>query len=121
MYSCTVTNYGSRRKTFPTRIGNLFIDQLRPMEISDAKFADPRGVIEDLKVFEQSEKLGFEVVVDDENGHPSPTRQEPGIDYAAFHINELRKRAAGLGVKGVFFKKKAEIIQILEEQNGTRS
>lgn len=121
MYSCIVTNYGFRRKTFPTRIGNLFINRLSPMEINDEKFADSRGVVEDLRVFEQSDKLGFEVVVDDENGHPSPTRPSPGIDYAAYHINELRKIAAGLGVRGVFFMKKAEIIQLLEEQNGTRS
>jgi len=91
------------------------------MEINNENFADPRGIVEDLRFFEQSDKLGFEVVVDDENGHPSPTRINSGIDYTAYHINELRKQAAGLGVKGVFFMKKAEIIQKMEEQNGSRS
>lgn len=121
MYSCTVTKYGGGRTTFPTRIGNLFINRLTPLEINDKKFADPRDIVKDLRVFEQSDKLGFEVAVDDENGRPPPTRPRPGIDYTAYHINELRKIAAGLGAKGVFFMKKIEIIQFLEEQNGTRS
>ncbi len=103
-----VTNYGYGRKTFPTRIGNLFIDRLRPYPIYD------RGVIEDLKRFESTDKLGFKVVVDDENGHP-PTRPQSGIDYVAYSINELRSIAAGKGFKEAFFMKKAEIIKKLEE------
>lgn len=113
MFRCTVTNYGFGRVSFPTRIGNLYLGPMQPQEIED------RGVYEDLKRFEQSDKLGFEVAVDDENGHP-PAQPGSGIDYVDCPINELRSIAAGRGVKKAFFMKKAELIQKLEETNGTR-
>lgn len=114
MFRCIVTNYGNARMPFPTRIGNLSIGRLRELSITD------RGVYEDLKRFEKSAKLGFKVVVDDENGHP-PAQADPGIDYGALPINELRSIASGKGVKKAFFMKKVDLIKILkEEQNGTR-
>jgi len=121
MYHCRVTNYGQGRNTFPTRIGNLFIGRRIPYDICDDEslkthglvHGDARGIVEDLRVFEKLDKLGFETVVDDENGHPS---KEPVIDYAIGHsINELRSIAAGRGVKGAFFMSKAQLIQILKE------
>lgn len=113
MYHCKVINYGYGRRTFPTRIGNLYIDWLRPFEIREGKIDDPQGVVADLRVFEQSDKLVFEVVVDDENGQSA---QQPGaVDYAGHSINELRSIAAGKGVKGVFYMKKPDLIQILQE------
>lgn len=93
---------------FPTRIGNLSIGRLRELEVKD------RGVYEDLKRFEFSGKLGFKVIVDDENGHP-PASADPGIDYAALPINELRRIASGKGVKGAFYMKKADLIKTLKE------
>lgn len=108
-----VTNYGFGRVSFPTRIGNLYIGPLESLPIKD------RGVYEDLKRFEKSDKLGFKVAVDDENGQ-QPTRPGSGIDYVDCPINELRSIAAGRGVKKAFFMKKAELIQKLEETNGTR-
>lgn len=120
MYHCIVTNYGYIRKAFPTRIGNLFIDRLMPMDIRDDEIEDARGVVEDLRLFGQSDKLGFEVVVDDENGHPSAP-EKAKIDYADYSINELRSIAAGKGVKDCFFMKKSDIILKLEEvQNESR-
>ncbi len=93
---------------FPTRIGNLSIGRLRELKVTD------RGVYEDLKRFEFSDKLGFKVVVDDENGH-SPASADPGIDFGAYSINELRSIASGKGVKEAFFMKKADLIKILKE------
>lgn len=94
---------------FPTRIGNLSIGRFRELEVTD------RGVYEDLKRFEKSDKLGFKVIVDDENGHP-PASAEPGIDYAALPINELRRIASGKGVKGAFYMKKVDLIKTLKEK-----
>lgn len=94
---------------FPTRIGNLSIGRLRELSITD------RGVYEDLKRFEKSERLGFKVEVDDENGHP-PASADPGIDYDALTINELRSLASGKGVKGAFYMKKVDLIKTLKEK-----
>ena len=94
---------------FPTRIGNLSIGRLRELSITD------RGVYEDLKRFEKSERLGFKVEVDDENGHP-PASADPGIDYSALTINELRSIASGKGVKGAFYMKKVDLIKTLKEK-----
>ncbi len=93
---------------FPTRIGNLSIGRLRELKVTD------RGVFEDLKRFEFSDKLGFKVEVDDENGHP-PASADPGIDFGALPINELRRLASGKGVKGAFYMKKADLIKTLKE------
>jgi len=94
---------------FPTRIGNLSIGRLRELTITD------RGVFEDLKRYEKSERLGFKVEVDDENGHP-PASADPGIDYGALTINELRGIASGKGVKGTFSMKKVDLIKTLKEK-----
>lgn len=94
---------------FPTRIGNLSIGRMQELPVTD------RGVYEDLKLFEKSAKLGFKVEVDDENGHP-PASAEPGIDYGALTINELRSIASGKGVKGAFYMKKADLIKTLKEK-----
>ncbi len=109
MFRCEVTNYGYVRKTFPTRKGNLFLDRLRPLVIED------RGVYVDLKRFEASDKLGFQVVVDDENGRHPARSEKSGIDYVAYSINELRSIATGKGIKGAFFLRKADLIKKLEE------
>lgn len=94
---------------FPTRIGNLSIGRLRELKVTD------RGVYDDLKRFEVSDKLGFKVEVDDENGHP-PASAEPGIDYGALTINELRSIASGKGVKNTFSMKKVDLIKSLKEE-----
>jgi len=94
---------------FPTRIGNLSIGRLGELKVTD------RGVYEDLKRFEFSDKLGFKVIVDDENGHP-PASAEPGIDIDALPINELRRIASGKGVKGTFSMKKVDLIKTLKEK-----
>ena len=94
---------------FPTRIGNLSIGRLRELKVTD------RGVYEDLKRFEKTEKLGFKVEVDDENGHP-PASADPGIDYGALTINELRGIASGKGVKGTFYMKRVDLIKTLKEK-----
>lgn len=94
---------------FPTRIGNLHIGKLKSLKVTD------RGVFEDLKRFEKSDKLGFKVVVDDENGHP-PAQAESGTDYGALTINELRSIASGKGVKDTFSMKKVDLIKILKEK-----
>jgi hypothetical protein len=108
MFEVIVTNYGNARMPFPTRIGNLSIGRLRELKVTD------RGVYKDLKRFEKTAKLGFKVVVDDENGH-SPASADPGIDFGAYSINELRSIASGKGVKEAFFKKKVDLIKILKE------
>jgi len=107
-----VTNYGYGRKTFPTRIGNIFIERLMPFDVDD------EGVLEDLKVFEQSDKLGFEVIEPSRPEAPEPPRQK--VDYGGFRINELRAIAAEMGVKGTFSMKKVDLIKILEDKNATR-
>ncbi len=94
---------------FPTRIGNLSIGRFRELKVTD------RGVFDDLKRFEFSDKLGFKVEVDDENGHP-PASAGPGIDLDALTINELRRIASGKGVKGAFYMKKADLIKTLKEK-----
>ena len=98
-----VINYGYGRKSFPTRVGNLFIDRLTPFPVTDL------GVLEDLKHFEKSDKLGFEAVEYDLKSSK----------YAKNPINDLRRAAAQMGIKGVFAMKKSELIQKLEEHNGT--
>ena len=108
---CIVTNYGYGRMTFPTRIGNLFINRLMPYEVCD------KGVLEDLKRFEQSDHLGFEILEPSRPEAPAPLSQ--GVDYSDCRINELRAIAAGKGVKGTFSMKKVDLIQKLEEQHGT--
>ena len=106
-----VTNYGYGRKTFPTRIGNIFIERLMPFDVDD------EGVLEDLKVFEQSDKLGFEVIEPSRPEAPVPLR--PKVDYSGYRINELRAIAAERGVKGTFSMKKVDLIKILEDKNAT--
>ena len=97
--------------TFPTRIGNLFINRLMPYEICD------EGVLEDLKRFEQSDYLGFEII---ESSKPeAPKSLSQTINYSDYRINELRAIVAGRGVKGAFFMKKADLIKKLEEKHGT--
>lgn len=103
---CIVTNYGYGRKTFPTRIGNIFIDRLMPYEVCD------EGVLEDLKRFEQSDRLGFEILEPSQPEAPEPQ----GIDYSGYRINELRAIVAGKGVKDTFFMKKVDLIKKLEEK-----
>jgi len=109
MFECIVTNYGNARKPFPTRIGNIHIGKLQAVPISD------RGVFADLKRYEKSDKLGFKVVVDDENGQQT-TPAKAGTDYGAYTINELRSIASGKGIKGSFKMTKAALIKILEEE-----
>lgn len=106
-----VTNYGYGRKTFPTRIGNIYLERLMPFEVYD------EGVLEDLKVFEQSDKLGFEVIEPSRPEAPVPSR--PTVDYDGYRINELRAIAAERGVKGTFSMKKVDLIKILEDKNAT--
>lgn len=111
MMLATVTNYGYGRKTFPTRIGNIYLERLMPFEIHD------EGVLEDLRVFEQSDMLGFEIKEASRPEAPVPLRST--IDYSGYRINELRSIAAEKGVKGVFRMRKVDLIKILEEKNGT--
>jgi len=106
-----VTNYGYGRKTFPTRIGNIYLERLMPFNVDD------KGVLEDLKVFEQSDKLGFEVIEPSRPEAPVPLTQKFG--YSGYRINELRAIAAEKGIKGVFRMRKVDLIQILEEKHGT--
>ena len=113
MMLAKVTNYGYGRKTFPTRIGNLYLDRLVPFEVYD------KGVLDDLKVFEQSDKLGFEILEPSRPEAPVSLRQD--VDYSGYRINELRAIAAGKGVKGTFSMKKVDLIQKLkEDKHGTR-
>ena len=97
--------------TFPTRIGNIFINRLMPYEVCD------EGVLEDLKRFEQSDHLGFEIK---ESSRPEAPESLPqAINYSDYRINELRAIVAGRGVKGTFFMKKVDLIKKLEEKHGT--
>ncbi len=107
---CIVTNYGYGRMTFPTRIGNLFINRLMPYEVCD------EGVLEDLKRFEQSDHLGFEIK---ESSRPEAPKSLSQINYSDYRINELRAIVAGRGVEGAFFMKKVDLIKKLEEKHGT--
>jgi len=100
---CVVINYGYGRKSFPTRVGNLFINRLVPFTTDDM------GVVEDLRRFEYVNKLTFEFIED-----------KIAVDYyGKTPIWELRKAAAGLGIKGCFYMRKPEIIKLLEENNAT--
>lgn len=106
-----VTNYGYGRKTFPTRIGNIYLERLMPFDVDD------KGVLDDLKVFEQSDKLGFEILEPSRPEAPVPSPQKFGYD--GYRINELRSIAVGKGIKGVFRMRKVDLIQILEDKHGT--
>ena len=109
---CVVTNYGYGRKTFPTRIGNIYLERLQPFDVFD------KGVLDDLKVFEQSDKLGFDFLEPSRPEAPVPLPQKFG--YSGYRINELRSIAAGKGVKGTFSMKKVDLIQKLkEDKHGT--
>jgi len=99
-----VINYGYGRKSFPTRVGNLFIDRLIPFPVNDP------GVLEDLKHFEKSDCLGFEEV--------EPVRKAT-CKFDGLSINELRKAATRAGIKGCFLMRKPDIIKLLEENNAT--
>ena len=105
-----VTNYG-RPRTFPTRNGNIFIDRLLPLEVCD------EGVLDDLKQFEQSAFLTFEIL--EPSRLEAPTPLPKGVDYSGCRINELRAIAAGKGIKGTFTMKKVDLIKILEDKHGT--
>jgi len=108
---CIVTNFGYGRMTFPTRIGNIFINRLMPYEVCD------EGVLDDLKRFEQSDRLGFEILEPSQPEAPEPLPQ--GVDYSGYRINELRAIATDKGIKGAFFMKKVDLIKKLEEKHGT--
>lgn len=108
---CIVTNYGYGRMTFPTRIGNLFINRLMPYEVCN------EGVLEDLKRFEQSDHLGFEITEPSKPKAPELLSQT--INYSDYRINELRAIVAGMGMEGAFFMKKVDLIKKLEEKHGT--
>ena len=105
-----VTNYG-RPRTFPTRAGNIFLDRLLPLEVCD------KGVLDDLKQFEQSALLTFEILETSRPEAPAPLPQ--GVNYSGCRINELRAIAAGKGIKGTFTMKKVGLIKILEDKHGT--
>lgn len=107
----TVTNYGYGRKVFPTRIGNIYLERLMPFEVDD------EGVLDDLKVFEQSDKLGFEIKRTSRPEAPVPSR--PTVDFGGYRINELRAIAAERGIKGTFRMRKVDLIKLLEDNNGT--
>lgn len=111
MMLARVTNYGYGRKTFPTRIGNIFLERLMPFDVDD------EGVLDDLKVFEQSDKLGFEIIKPSRPEAPVPLPQKFG--YSGFRINELRSIAAERGIKGVFRMRKIDLIKLLEDKHGT--
>ena len=100
-----VINYGFGRKSFPTRVGNLFIDRLKPFFVTDP------GILEDLKRYEKSDKLGFSTKEQDWKSS----------EFAKHPINDLRRVAAQMGIKDVFAMKKSKLIQILEENNGPRT
>ena len=104
---CVVTNYG-RPRAFPTRVGNIFLSRFVPLEVCD------EGVLDDLKHFEQSDLLGFEVL---EPSRPeAPELLSQGVDYSGYRINELRAIAAGKGIKGAFSMKKVDLIKEIEEE-----
>ena len=107
----TVTNYGYGRKSFPTRIGNVYLERLMPFKIDD------EGVLADLKVFEQSDKLGFEIVKPSRPEAPISLR--PKVDYSGYRINELRSIASERGLKGAFRMRKVDLIKLLEDNDGT--
>ncbi len=111
MMIATVTNYGYGRKSFPTRIGNVYLERLMPFEVDD------EGVLDDLKVFEQSDKLGFEIVKPSRPEAPISLR--PKVDYSGYRINELRSIATERGLKGAFRMRKVDLIKLLEDNNGT--
>lgn len=96
---------------FPTRIGNLYLERLMPFEVDD------EGVLDDLKVFEQSDKLGFEVIHPSRPEAPIPSR--PMVDFGGYRINELRAIAAERGIKGTFRMRKVDLIKLLEDNNAT--
>ena len=100
-----ITNYG-RPRTFPTRAGNIFLDRLLPLEVCD------EGVLDDLKQFEQSALLTFEILEPSPPEAPAPLTQ--GVDYSGCRINELRAIAAGKGIKDAFRMKKVDLIQQIE-------
>ena len=109
---CIVTNYGYGRKTFPTRIGDIYLGRLMPFDVHD------KGVLEDLRKFEQSDMLGFEIVEPSRPEAPVPPR--PKFDYGGYRINELRAIARERGIKGTFSMKKVDLIKILtEDKNAT--
>ena len=107
----TVTNYGYGRKSFPTRIGNVYLERLMPFEVDD------EGVLADLKVFEQSDKLGFEIV--NASRPEAPISLRPKVDYSGYRINELRSIATERGLKGAFRMRKVDLIKLLEDNNAT--
>jgi hypothetical protein len=81
-----------------------------PYEVCD------EGVLEDLKRFEQSDHLGFEIK---ESSRPEAPKSLSQINYSDYRINELRAIVAGRGVEGAFFMKKVDLIKKLEEKHGT--
>lgn len=111
MMLARVTNYGYGRKTFPTRIGNLYLERLMPFEVHD------EGVLKDLERFETSDRLGIEVIEPGRPEAPKPLRQT--VDYSGYRINELRSIATEKGIKGAFRMRKVDLIKRLEDKNAT--
>ena len=91
-----IINY-SYRKNFPTCLGNIFLPPQKPIILENAQAIKELGNFPSVQI---------EVLEPEET-----------VDYASFPINQLRKIATKVGIKGAFFMKKAELVKILGGQH----
>ena len=99
-----IVNYG-RTRIVPTCQGNIRVPRTThgPIEMSISRKA----------AAEIGATKFIEVTIPEA---AAEAQQAPKIDYAAYHIKDLRSLAASLGIAGFFTMRKVDLIKNLEEQ-----
>jgi len=92
-----VTNFG-RPRVFPSCQGNLWLNRLVPIEISDP------NLIKQLQNYSMRRDIQLEVKI----------IEEIKPDYSIFKVQQLRSMASAKGIAGTFKMTKKKLIEKLE-------
>ena len=95
-----VTNFG-RPRVFPSCRGNLWLNRLAPLEITDPK------LIKQLQDYSKRRDIQLEVKIVEAEVKP---------DYTKFKVQQLRSMASAMGISGTFKMKKKDLIEELKKK-----